>query len=163
LKYSKPSSIIAVIFLCASILAGCDLKGAKTEDAHIDLIQMGQTIIDTVNYDDSLIIPSKRAVEEMYSVDFDSIGEAAIYVSGTLATTNELIIIRLADEKYSQEVKDALNKRVEEQKASYRDYNPSELYRLDKALTLHKGRYLLFSISNDNDTVKELFFDAFKN
>ena len=48
-------------------------------------------------------------------------------------------------------------KRIAAQTATYENYRPDERFRLENALVLDQGRYLLFSASPDNSAIEKLF------
>ena len=148
-----------VLLLLLSIL-GCSSNEKLSRIPDIGVLC--QSIIEKVQYDDELVMPSQRAIDDMYDVEFNDIEEFAIFVSGTMATSNELAVMKLADASLVSKMVEAFKKRIEDQKNSYRDYNPSELFRLENAMIIEKGTYVLLSVSNDNDTVKELFYNAFE-
>ena len=150
----------SIIFLLLLSILGCDSKDKLNRIP--DINELCQTIIENVQYDDELVMPSQRAIEDMYDIEFNDVEEFAVFVSGTMATSNELFVMKLADASLSTKTIEALNGRIEDQMNNYRDYNPSELFRLENAMIIQEGTYFLLSVSNDNETVKKLFYDAFE-
>ena len=49
-----------------------------------------------------------------------------------------------------------LNARIETQKASFKNYVPEELKRLDNAFVVRKGNYVYLSVSADPDKAKSI-------
>jgi hypothetical protein len=149
---------LIVLFLLS--IMGCNLKERPRSIPNLD--DFCQNIIEKIEYDDELVTPSQRAIDDMYSIDFLDVEEFAIYVSGTMATSNELVVLKLSDASFTAKAVKALETRIDEQKNNYRDYNPSEMFRLENAMIIKDGTYVLMSVSNDNETVKILFNEAFE-
>ena len=52
--------------------------------------------------------------------------------------------------------------RIADQISNYENYRPDEKFRLDNALIETNGNYLLFVVSDNNETIQKLFNDALK-
>ena len=150
---------IVVLTIVLLLTAGLSACGGKKE---MDINAFVQQVMKTVEYDDNLIEPSERAIRDFYGFPLEGLEQYVIYVSGTMSTANELAVMKLGDHKAVEAAKQAVTKRLADQRSNYENYNPEELFRLDKALIEVKDNYLLFSVSNDNDTVKKLFTDSFR-
>ena len=105
---------------------------------------------------------NEQIASEYYNLSFDGLESWIAYGSGTAATTNVLMVMKLKDSAAVEEAKKTVQQRIEDQTANYEGYRPDELFRLENSIVLVEGDYLLFSISPDNDTVRKLFEDALK-
>ena len=144
---------LAVFALCTLMILSLTACGSKSEAKELDLDAFAKQVIDSVEYDDDMVQLNEQIASEYYGLSFDGLEQWVAYGSGTAATTNELMLMRL---------KEAVQKRIEDQTSNYEGYRPDELFRLENAVVEVRGSYLLFSISPDNDTVTKLFEDALK-
>lgn len=150
---------LALAALTLLSLAAC---GAKSEAKELDLTAFAGQVIEAVEYDDDMVLLSEQIVSEYYSLPLDGVEGWVAYGSGTAATTNELLVIKLKDDASIEAVRQAVEHRIDDQVANYEGYRPDELFRLENAIIETEGNYLLFSVSSDNDTVKKMFEDALK-
>ncbi|PWM21514.1 MAG: hypothetical protein DBX44_08420 [Oscillospiraceae bacterium] len=147
------------VLLALLLLAAC---GSGSESKQLDLDAFARQVIDSVEYDDDMIQLNEQIASEYYNLSFDGLESWIAYGSGTAATTNVLMVMKLKDSAAVEEAKKTVQQRIEDQTANYEGYRPDELFRLENSIVLVEGDYLLFSISPDNDTVRKLFEDALK-
>lgn len=141
-------------------LAACG--SSKSSDKTLDMASFTSEVLSTVKYDDELITLSEKVVDKYYDLSFDGLLEYTIYVSGSAATTNELAVFKCSDASAIEAAKASVEKRLSEQNDLYASYLPAEVYRLENALIKTSGNYLLFSVSDDNETVEKIFDKALK-
>lgn len=155
----KKLALFALAALMILSLASC---GSKNEGKELDLEAFAKQVIDTVEYDDDMIELNEKIASEYYNLTFDGLEKWVAYGSGTAATTNELMLMQLKDDAAVTAARETIQNRINDQTSNYEGYRPDELFRLENAVIEVQGKYLLFSISPDNDTVKKLFEDALK-
>lgn len=147
----------AVVLLAfALLLCGC---GSKTKD--IDLSAFADKVIQDVDFGDDMLAVPEKLVSDYYTLP-DGIDSYKIYVSGTSATASEFAAFKCKDENTVKAVKSAVEKRISEQTESYENYRPDEKFRLENAVIITNGNYLVFAVSNDNSAVEKLFSEALK-
>lgn len=140
------------------LLAGCGGDSEKT----MDMTAFSESVLSSVEYDDELISLSDKVAGNYYDLEIDGLEGYVIFVSSTSATTNELAVFHCADSSALEAAKSAVEARMKDQREAYENYIPDELLRLDNALVKTSGNYLLFSVSDDNETVEKLFDEALK-
>jgi succinylglutamate desuccinylase len=151
--------IVAVCLAVSLLLAGTGCSGA---DKTMDMDGFCSKVFETVKYDDELVRASDRTAQQLYDLSFDGLEEYEIYVSGTLATANELTVMKLANADAVAAARKSIESRISDQTSNYENYRPDELFRIKNAIIVEKGNYILFSVSEDNETVKKLFEDSLK-
>ena len=80
-----------------------------------------------------------------------------MYMSGTRSTAEEVTVIKAKDAADVQHIKDAIDVRIEDQKFSYEDYKPEEMTKIDGALVLTHGNYVLLVMADDTSSVEKTF------
>lgn len=156
-KLIRGAAALALALLMLGAAAGC---AKNTKELDIDAF-CGE-VLETVPYDDQLVRLSENAVGDFYAIPFDGLEEYAVYVSGSMATSNELAVMRLSSDKAVEAAREVVAQRLSDQLSNYENYVPGETFRLEQSVTVVEGNYLLFSVSNDNETVKKMFSERLK-
>ena len=73
-----------------------------------------------------------------------------VYVS-TGATAEEIAVFEAVDKEAAARIKEAVLQRAAEQEATFRDYLPAEVPKLQKAVPLCGGPLCDFCVSNHNE------------
>lgn len=106
--------------------------------------------------------PSKAEIKEdriddFYEVDIDKIESFSAYLCGSGAYPDELAVFCMKSSDDTAAVKDMLEKRVEKQTASFKDYTPDEMYKIDGNNVVVSGNYVALIICSDNNKATEIF------
>lgn len=131
--------------------------GGKAPSKAIDMEAFTSVAVEKLKDDDELVKLSPEKAADFYDLTFDGLEEYIIYISGTRATSDEVCIMKLSDNGDSvTKATEAVNKRIAEQKADYELYIPAEFEKLNRAVVLSDGNYLVFVSGLEADAVKEL-------
>ena len=149
-----------IIALCFAMLvvAGC---GGKSEPT-LDVAAFASSALEKADFGDELMAVPAQMLSDYYTLPKGKVSESAVYVSGTGATASELAVFKCSDANAAKDVKAAVETRISEQIASYANYRPDEKFRLEKALLVTKGSYVVFAVSNDNEAVEKLLDSSMK-
>ena len=106
--------------------------------------------------------PSKAKIEEdrregFYEVEEDKIESYSAYICGSGAYPDELAVFCMKSSDDTAAVKEMLEKRVEKQTASFKDYTPDEMYKIDGNNVVVSGNYVALIICSDNAKATEIF------
>ena len=77
-------------------------------------------------------------------------------MSSSGGTAEEIAAFEANDEETAKAVEALLNARIETQKASFKNYVPEELKRLENAFVIRKGNCIYLSVSADPDKAKSI-------
>jgi len=170
----KMLAALSVVTLTAStVLYGCggsgDTKKTSTttstaassakssQAAAVDVTKVADRLLNEIKYDDKLAEPEAETIDILYpGLPQDKIKAMKIYVSSSGGTAEEIAAFEANDEEAAKEIETKLNERVETQKASFKNYVPEELKRLENALVIRKGNYVYLSVSGDPDKAKSI-------
>ena len=106
--------------------------------------------------------PSKSEIKEdrrddFYEVDINKIESYSAYICGSGAYPDELAVFCMKSSDDTAAVKEMLEKRVEKQTASFKDYTPDEMYKIDGNNVVVSGNYVALIICSDNAKATEIF------
>jgi len=148
-KIIKKTIVVGIISTVALMgFTGCKKSGEK----EIDLKAVVESLLSEIKYEDQL---SEVDYDIIYDMEDIKVTESAVYVSSG-ATAEEIATFKCETEEDAKKAQAVLEERVEEQKASFQDYVPKELEKLDKAVIIKRGKSLVLSISNDAAKAKKL-------
>jgi len=138
-------------------IAGCGGKAEKS----LDVAAFASAAVEKMDFGDELMAVPEQMLSDYYTLPKGKVSEYAVYVSGTGATASELAVFKCSSDAV-KDVEAAVKTRIEEQIASYANYRPDEKFRLEKALLVTEGDYVVFAVSNDNEAVEKLLGSSMK-
>lgn len=146
-KFILPLVFCAIIIIVTLLFTNTD------KEIKIDIKELANDIIQNIEFEDELNIVNEQIVTKLYNID-NALNEIVYMSSG--ATAEEIAIFEF---KTKDDCKKALNKakvRIEDQKASFKDYMPKEMKKLDNAIILNKSNYLIICVTNNQKGVEEI-------
>lgn len=171
----KMLAALSIVTLTASaVLYGCGGSGdakktssdastaqassaKSSQSAAVDVTKVADRLLNEIKYDDKLAEPEAETIDILYpGLPQDKIKAMKIYVSSSGGTAEEIAAFEANDEEAAKEIETKLNERVETQKASFKNYVPEELKRLENAFVIRKGNYVYLSVSADPDKAKSI-------
>ena len=136
---------IVLISLILLLVSGC---GKETTSFNPN--DLANELLTEVDFDDELTLFAGD-ISKIY--DMPEVEDYLIYI-GSGATSEEIAIIPLKNSSDEEDVKAALEKRVEEQKQNFANYVPEEVSRLEKSIIKSNEKYVVLCVSSDNQAEK---------
>ena len=87
----------------------------------------------------------------------DKIDSYSAYICGSGAYPDEIAVFKMKSADDVNAVKSVLEKRVESQSATFKDYTPDEMYKIDGNNVVTSGNYVALIICADNAKAIEDF------
>ncbi len=144
----------AAILMALTLFSGCSQTGSKTITAPTD--EVAQKLMDSLSFEYPLNQLPEDAANRLYKLDGEILEEQAVYVGTGGALADEVSVWRVKDEKDAKTVQEAAEKRVENQKISFKDYVPEEMPKLEKAVIQVDGDTIILCVSSDPEKAKEV-------
>lgn len=154
MKSKRIISLAAAALLSISLLSGCSQNGGKTITAPTD--EVSGKLVDSLSFEYPLNELSDAAANKLYKLNGEILEEQSVYVGTGGALADEVSVWRVKDEKDAETVKEAAETRVENQKASFKDYVPAEMPKLENAVITVSGDTIILCVSSDSDKAKEV-------
>lgn len=92
-----------------------------------------------------------------YDVAADKIDSYSAYICGSGAYPDEIAVFKMKSADDVNDVKSVLEKRVESQSATFKDYTPDDVYKIDGNNVVTSGNYVALIICADNAKAIEDF------
>lgn len=146
---------LSVLFL----LTACACSAKKA--AQIDVNSLAEKLKSSIKFDDQLTKLDDKAALKLYSLDSSVTVKQSVYV-GTGATAEEISVWQAKDADSAKKVKNAVQGRVDAQKAGFQDYVPAEMTKLKNPVLVTEGNYVILCLSNDNSKAQQIINDALK-
>lgn len=140
--------IPAVLALCL-VLTACGSKTAEETGSGYDPASTAQALMDSGAFSEALSQLDLDTAAALYGLDPESITDCAVYGSLS-AGAEELAVIALKDKDAASTALAALEKRIDDQKAALKDYQPEEVTKLDNAILEQNGNTVLMVVAADN-------------
>lgn len=144
-------TVILIVFL-SGVYANGSAKDVPMEDIEEQLIQ--NTDIEKMAKCDN------RSLMQFFGLDYETF-DAHIYYKGTEAlSVDEILIVKAEDKSDLDQVRDAVEKRISSQIATFEGYGPKQVALLKNAVITLKGDYLFYATGKDAEKMEEVFADA---
>ncbi len=150
------TGIIIIIFI---LLTGCSSDNKAEKEPSIDEIE--KNISEAVDLSNMKKVDSHK-LEKLYDIHSDELEDFLLYTADTNIKADEMLILKVADEKDISDIQDRISNRIEEQSNSFKDYLPDEYYLIEKHVLKSNGQYILFVISEDAEKIESIFDESFK-
>jgi hypothetical protein len=127
---------------------------SKGQDGTLDVDAIAQTAIEKISFDTELAKMEDSVVESMITKASEDTQIDLYMGEGTCA--DELLFITVADESDLDGEVEALKNHLSEMQQSFQDYLPKEAKKIDDAVILQWGRYVVACVSGDKDNAKKV-------
>ncbi|WP_312695309.1 DUF4358 domain-containing protein [Caproiciproducens sp.] len=147
---------ILVVLACALLFAaGCAAGAPKS----LNTEEVAKKLMSSVQFSDQMSKLESKTALKLYGLDENIVPESQVYES-TGATAEEVAVFEAKDETSAAKVKEAAQKRIEDQKAGFTDYQPQEMGKLKSPVLVQNGKYVILCVSNDNSGAQKVI-DSF--
>lgn len=150
--------VLLWISLVMMLLDGC----ASKKETEIDIDQLADRLAGEITYEDQITLSTKEMAQLLYHWQEEEVQACKLYISAG-ATTEEIALFECQDATSAETVRQAAEKRIEQQKESVKTYNPKELKRLEQAVLRVEGRYVLVVISSDPEAAGKIIDEAMES
>lgn len=161
----KKSSIIAAL-TAALLLTGC--SGGNTSSVTSQSSQSSQTetaktaaekaaaLLAEVEFAGEMVEIDSETMDFRLGFSTEGLTDYAAYICGSGAVPDEFGVFTADTAERAEEIKTALEKRIETQKDTYRDYTPEEMYKFDDCFVKQNGNTVYYAVTADNTTAAEI-------
>ncbi len=136
-----------------------NVSAAEQADADAktaDVTATADKLKSDISFDDELIELEGEKIQKIMGISEDKYTSCKIYISSSGATPEEIACFEAADEAAADEIKSALETRIEAQKNTFTDYNPEQAPKLDSPVLKVDGTCVYLCISGDNSKAEEI-------
>jgi len=156
----------AAALLAALLLAGCSNSGtsgagdsssaAASETASLTAQEKAEKVLADIEFNGEMVAIDGENMELRLGFNSDGLTDYAAYACGSAALPDEFGVFVAESEDKAVEIKTALEKRIETQKETYKDYTPEEMYKFDDCVVAQNGTTVYYAITADNSKAESI-------
>jgi hypothetical protein len=157
--FKRTLTNLIVLSLTLVILTSCTKNNAINKAPSVkDIDNKLNEKVDLSTMD----IGDGEKLEKLYDINPEDLEEFLLYIPKTNIEANEIGIFKVKDSKNIDIINEKIENRIEKQADIFKDYLPEEYYLIEKNVLKTKDNYILFIVSEDAETIEEVFDEAFK-
>jgi len=138
----KKILLAAALVFAAILLVSCG--GDPDAELVLDIDALAAKLAAEVPFEDQLALAEERIISTAYS--FKNASDIAVY-TGSGAFAEEIIIAEASDTEKAKALEKELSDHLAAKTERFTSYKPSELSKLDSALLIRRGKYVIYCVS----------------
>jgi len=155
----KRKAFIAIILLCALLLAACGAQGGETVQPGADLTAIYDGVAQKAELPEMVAVPESR-FERVFGLDAADCAQAVITVCADSVRVDEIWLVEAVDTAAAGRVAEAARARLEQRSAEMKSYLPDQYAVLEQAQLIEKGTYVAMFVSPQAAAMAETFLAA---
>ena len=132
----------------------------KQTDSTLDTKAFASTVIKKVAFDTKLEKMDDSVAQSMITTASEDTSTELYMGEGTSA--DELLIVTVEDESQMDQEIENVQKHLTDMRQSFQDYLPKEAKKIDDAVILQSGKYIVACVSGDKDTAGSVIREQLK-
>lgn len=156
-KIIKTTLVISILLTFTALIIGC---GGSTQKSP-KLSEIEKNMSQKIGFKDMVKLDDSK-LKKIYGITTSELEESFVYISNSNVKADEVAVFKVKDSSNVDEIKDKINKRIEKQSTSFKDYVPDQYSLVQHNLISAKGKYILFVVSGNKDKFEDIFDNAFK-
>ncbi len=149
---------LTALTVIASFTACSGGRGTKTPAVR----EIAEKLMQTCTYDELIELKADVLYNQYDKLDKGIVKEISVYACSSGATVDELCVIRVNKESDVEAAKQAIDSRLKDLREKFVDYAPAEIPKLDKAVTVVNGDYVMMTTASDSEKAVDAFNKMFE-
>lgn len=118
--------------------------------------EKADAVLAEITFSGEMVAVDSDTLEFRYGFTADGISDYAAYLCGSGAYPDEFGIFTADSSDKADEIKTALEKRIDNQKSTYQDYTPDEMYKFDDCFVKQDGNTVYYAVTADNTKAADI-------
>ena len=127
---------------------GFSLLACSHQTTDISLDGLIEDMLQNIEFQDELVELDVGGIDRLYSLGEGVSGRVFI---GSGATAEEIAVFEAGSKQAARQMREYALSHIDEQKQSFAGYLPRELKKLDEAIVLQYGKYVIVCVTDDAD------------
>ena len=111
---------------------------------------------------DLVEVGDKKRLSNLYYINENEVEDFVSYTPRTNMDVEEVLVLKVNENKNVSEIKEKINKRLQKQGESFKNYRPEKYKVIEDAILEQEGQYLIFIVSENSSAVKKIIKRNFK-
>ena len=146
---------ILALLLVAICATSC---GNNAVEVNID--SLAEAVVSSLELEAELMKIDNEMAYYIHDVA-DEVKDTVVYL-GSGATAEEVAVFEAKNKAAMKELKEEIADYIDDKREEYENYIPKEVARINKAVIVEKGNYLVLCINNDNEKTRSFIESYFK-
>lgn len=151
---SKLTIAILALAVMVGLLAGC--AGKNEESGSLTAAEVAERIEKSADLSNMKQGDANR-LEKLYHLTSNDLEDFVLFTASSNVKADELLVIRLKEASETDRVMEQIEQRIAAQAAKFKDYRPEQYFLIEKRVLKTNGRYILFSVSAEADSMERIF------
>lgn len=144
----KIFSILLLVIMLPQLI-GCGKK-----EISLDIDQMALEISQSEYFSEDFFKVESNIISQMYGIETEDVKIAGYASSGGLA--DELTIFEATNDDDAKMIYELATEHIADSKEGYQSYKPDEVYKLEHAILIEQGKYVIVCVNGSYDEVDTL-------
>ena len=118
--------------------------------------EVAQAVKDSIQ-DEELVLKDSQALKKYYGLNSADYEGVLFYTSEFSMSAKEVVLIKVKNDHQVEEVKNAIDKRLETRIDSFEGYAPEQVQLLEEAQYVVRGNYIFLAVSPDAEEYRLAF------
>ena len=154
--------ILSLILFSILALSLTACGGSNTSDKNPAVADISSAILSSITVGETVALTDNTLPKQYLDLDVSLVAEYAVTVASSGALADEIAVFKANNKDDVSKIKEALESRLTLVEEKFVDYIPTEMPKIENALILENGNYILLAIVEDTKTVETKFNEFFK-
>ena len=150
----KSNKILKIFSMFLLVMMLPQMIGCGKKEISLDVDQMAQEISQSEYFSEDFFKVESNIISQMYGLETEDVKIVGYTSSGGLA--DELTIFEATNEEDAKAIYDLAKEHVADSKEGYQSYKPDEVFKLEHAILIEQGKYVIVCVNGSYDEVETL-------
>ena len=128
--------------------------------SNADPVEVAEAVVETIDME-NMLEADNQLIKRFYGLDPASFEGCILYYPTTNMMAEEVLIVKLKDMSQQEQVRTAIEKRIETQKTTFEGYGVEQFELLtNNAVIEVRGNFILFIVNADSAEAQKAFLKA---
>lgn len=146
---------VSIFLLCVIAITAFSACSKDTKTYNLTADQVAKTIIQQKS--PSVTELSDKQANSRYAFTSGEVSGFTVYVAEDGSYADEIAVIKLSSADKSGDIESTLKQRVDAISENFKDYQPKECDKINKAIVYTKGNFALLAVSDSAQSIKDNF------
>ena len=143
----------------AAVISLIWMFGGNTA-SNADPLEVAEAVVETIDME-NMLEADNQLIKRFYGLDPASFEGCVLYYPTTNMMAEEVLIVKLKDMSQQEQVRTAIEKRIETQKTTFEGYGVEQFDLLtNNAVIEVRGNFILFVVNADSAEAQKAFLKA---
>ncbi len=141
------------------LVTGCQKQESKPEDTGINMEELADSLKEEIAFHEEMKALDEKEISNYIEVEDGAVGH--MYM-GSGSSADVIVIFETKDSTMSDAMEQNLELFMKDQKDAFADYMPQEASKIEDAVLVKKGNYVILCVSPESDKAEDIIEKAFK-